>query len=100
MPEKIYFKKAYRKQMGTLIFLLTVTIGSLFVLDLSKENDFYLWLLITLFSVIAGLTALRSQGKRVLCPRCQSDLFNTIQRLKRDKVSFHYCPHCGEELEV
>jgi len=95
----IPFKKAFLRQIAMSLFLLTEIIGLLFILDLSKESDFYLWLFITIFSLYAGVVLLRKQAKIVVCPHCKTDLFNVAYGMKTGKIPFNYCPKCGKKWE-
>ena len=99
MKQEIPFKKAFLRQIAIALFLLTEIIGLLFLLDLSKEGDFYLWLFITTFSLFAGVVFLKKQAKTVGCPHCKTDLFNVAYGMRKEKIPFDYCPKCGKKWE-
>jgi hypothetical protein len=97
---KVNFKQALKKQILLVIVSMATIIAFPFVVGLNTDLLFYGWIIMTITMIFGTLNVLKKQAKEALCPHCNVDLFEVIQMSKYQKVSFNYCPSCGNKIEL
>jgi ABC-type transport system involved in cytochrome bd biosynthesis fused ATPase/permease subunit len=102
MENKIEYKKAFKKQIVTLIaaFIVFFMLIYLAMQPSTGALQFGVIGLLSLVSMFAVLKTFRNQAKEAKCPHCKTDLFEIIQVALYEKVEFNYCPTCGKNVEL
>jgi len=98
---KVYYKRAIKKQMLTITVIIGIVISYPMLLGKSMTDmQLYLWLMMVAMTTYSVFLLLKNQSKEAKCPHCEADLFEVIQLSQQVKLDFNFCPKCGEKIEI
>ena len=101
--EYIRYKESQKKQWMFAGLALVSTIFCAFAIERMSGSLLNIAILILFWLSTTGtfLYMLRCAAKVASCPKCNIDLYETIEGLKNNqKVQLRYCPGCGLEVSV
>ena len=99
--EFVKYNASLKKQIAYgLIWLGLICIVGYFLYPVNTSDKYIVFMPFAIVISIITIWLINKSTKDVVCPQCNNNLYEVIERRKKNKQNINCCPFCGYEIQV